>query len=141
MTYEAKIVLDSLAPHGIRLTTFELTYPLIVHNEFLTHRAIGRSDEQQYDQWLEFSRNASSNRAIPSAKLIQQVLDDPYIPLRWARSTNGMIAGEDFTDEEDIEFLLNEWLGARDDAVTRVQRLEAIRGDEKKKLHKQWRNR
>ena len=48
MGYSAKILLDSIGPNGARLTTFELTYPRMVHAELMTHRL--------------FSRNSASSR-------------------------------------------------------------------------------
>lgn len=112
----------------------ELTYPLVVHNEFLTHRGIGRSDEQQFDEWLEFSRNASSNRAIPSSRLIQQVREHPYVPIRWGKSSIGMVPKDEEVD--DPEECKRDWLLARDAAVYYCEKL-----DKSHKLAKQWRNR
>jgi hypothetical protein len=135
MKYSSKIVLDSVSPANVRLITVELTYPLIVHNEFLTHRAIGRSDDHKYDQWLEASRNSSSNRAIPSSRIIEEVMTDPYVPLRWGRATTGMVPGPDLSKEEAAQGL-SYWLWARDQAVSATQAL-----DKKIHLGKQWRNR
>ena len=134
MPVQSKMILDSVSPDGVRLTTMELTYPLIVHNELLTHRSIGKSDSSEYDEWLEFSRNSSSNRAIPSERLIAQVLDDPYFPKNPRYSASGMIPGE-YMNQEDKEKTIQEWLDARIDAVERVRRLQEL------KLAKQWRNR
>jgi thymidylate synthase ThyX len=78
MAYSAKILADSLAPSGKRLTTFELTYPRFVHAEFMTHRAI--------------SRNAASSRAIPVEKMLQKVEEDPAMPLFWGANQKGMQA-------------------------------------------------
>lgn len=38
MSTYAKVIADSISTDGIRLTTMELSYPLIVHAEFMTHR-------------------------------------------------------------------------------------------------------
>lgn len=54
-----------------RLVTFVLTYPRFVHAEVMTHRV--------------FSRNASSSRAIPIAKMLKQVWSDPAMPIHWGR--------------------------------------------------------
>jgi hypothetical protein len=77
----ALIVADSLAATGKRVTTFQLTYPRPIHGELMTHR--------------QFSRNAASSRAIPVAKMIEQVRTDPYIPWHWGANKPGMQAGED----------------------------------------------
>ena len=78
-TVSAKIITDSVSPDGIRLTTMLLRYPRWIHAEFMTHRV--------------FSRNASSSRAIPVSRLIQDVLDDPAVPMFWGKNQKGMQAG------------------------------------------------
>jgi thymidylate synthase ThyX len=102
MTITAKVVCDSISPQGIRLTTMQLRYPKMIHSEFMTHRV--------------FSRNASSSRAIPVERLIQDVMDDPAMPVFWGKNRPGMQAVEEMTIEERRE-AINEWLMARDDAV------------------------
>ena len=81
MTITAKIIADSISPAGARLTTLQLRYPRFIHAEFMTHRM--------------FSRNASSSRAIPVERLIQDVLDDPAMPVFWGKNQPGMQARED----------------------------------------------
>lgn len=41
------------------------------------------------------SRNAASSRAIPVAKLIEDVISDPAIPLFWGKNQKGMQAAEE----------------------------------------------
>jgi thymidylate synthase ThyX len=84
MTITAKIILDSLSPIGRRLTTMQLCYPRFIHAEFMTHRV--------------FSRNASSSRAIPVAKMIEQVRTDPAMPIHWGKNQPGMQANEQLSD-------------------------------------------
>lgn len=73
MSTWAKVLLDSVNPfNGKRLTTLELNYPYIIHGEFMTHCA--------------FARNGASTRAIPTRRLIQKVLDDPFYPARFPKS-------------------------------------------------------
>lgn len=79
-TISAKIIKDSVSSEGIRLTTFLLRYPRCIHSELMTHRV--------------FSRNASSSRAIPVTKLIQDVIDDPFIPIHWGKNQPGMQADQ-----------------------------------------------
>lgn len=81
MTITAKVIADSICPQGNRLTTMQLRYPRFIHAEFMTHRV--------------FSRNASSSRAIPVEKMIQDVLDDPAMPVSWGSNKPGMQAGDD----------------------------------------------
>lgn len=79
---KAEIVCDSLAPSGVRLTTFVLTYPRFIHAEFMTHRV--------------FSRNASSSRAIPVKKQIKEIMNNPAMPIAFAANKAGMQAGDSF---------------------------------------------
>ncbi len=108
MKISAHVICDSVNPKGDRLTTFVLTLPRIVLSEFNTHRM--------------FSRNASSSRAIPVAKMIKQVVEEPFIPIHWGSNKPGMQAGEEL-DSETIEACKITWLEARDAAVDRAQRL------------------
>jgi hypothetical protein len=81
MTIEAKIVEHSVADHGKKLATYQLRYPRFIHAELMTHRV--------------FSRNASSSRAIPVAKMIEQVRTDPAMPIHWGKNQPGMQAREE----------------------------------------------
>lgn len=108
MGYDCKIVADSINGVGCRLTTLEISYPRIVHAEFMTHRVK--------------SRNAGSNRAIPVIKLISAVTDDPFIPLSWGKNQKGMQMGEEFSPEETERFNTL-WLRARNYSVAVAKRL------------------
>jgi hypothetical protein len=81
VTITAKVIADSIADNCPRLTTLQLRYPRFIHSEVMTHRA--------------FSRNASSSRAIPIERLIQDVIDDPAMPIHWGANKPGMQAGEE----------------------------------------------
>lgn len=81
MTISATIIADSISQAGIRLTTFQLRYPRFVHAEFMTHRV--------------FSRNASSSRAIPVERLIEDIRKDPAMPVHWGKNQRGMQAHEE----------------------------------------------
>lgn len=91
MQITAKVIEDSIGPRGDspRLTTLQLTYPRFIHSEFMTHRV--------------FSRNAASSRAIPVAKMIEQVRNDPAMPVHWGKNQPGMQARE----ENDTPVLLD----------------------------------
>ncbi|MNE13561.1 Thymidylate synthase ThyX [compost metagenome] len=83
MTVTAQIIADSISEAGIRITTFELDYPRIVHAELMTHR--------------EFSRNAASSRAIPTKAVLERVMNDPAMPVHFGKNQTGMQdAGEHF---------------------------------------------
>jgi len=87
---EAKIICDSVNPTGQRLTTFQLRYPRFIHAEFMTHR--------------RFSRNASSSRAVPTAKLLEEVRSDALraVPVFWGKNQAGMQAAEELDDVETL---------------------------------------
>jgi thymidylate synthase ThyX len=133
--YAVKIVKDSLAPCGVRFTTWALTYPRFVHAELMTHR--------------EFSRNSASSRAIPSEKLRALVRETPALPIWWGKNQPGMQAREELSDQRgtDIsdgmitetysprEVAQNFWLSARDSMLRTVEALERVG------LHKQIANR
>ena len=88
MTISAKIVADSVSGHGIRLTTMELNYPRFIHSEFMTHRM--------------FSRNAASSRAIPIEKMLEQVQENPAMPIHWGKNQPGMQAREECNNLVDL---------------------------------------
>ena len=83
MAYSARVLLDSVSPAGVRLTTLEVTFPRFVLAEFNTHRVL--------------SRNSASSRAVPTSKLIERVERDPAIPLEWGRNKAGMSASDVLT--------------------------------------------
>lgn len=118
--YDVKIVLDSIA-NGKRLVTFQLTYPRYIHAELMTHRV--------------FSRNASSSRAIPAAKLIENSLKNAVYPIRWGKNQAGMQASmEDLSDNDSIaaKEIWDEMMIACANGVRALSELG---------LHKQWANR
>jgi thymidylate synthase ThyX len=120
VAYNARVLLDSVSPVGVRLTTLEVTFPRFVLAEFNTHRL--------------FSRNSASSRAVPTAKLLERVERDPAIPLEWGRNKSGMSA-TDVLVGEDAEEAKRVWLDARDGAVSQAQRLLELN------VHKQELNR
>lgn len=82
----AAVVADSVSPHGKRITTLQLKYPRFIHSEFMTHRV--------------FSRNSASSRAIPTAKMIEQVQNDPAMPIYWGLNQPGMQATKEHDDPD-----------------------------------------
>lgn len=112
MKIQAKVLLDSLNPfNGKRIITMELTYPRYIHAEFMTHRM--------------FSRNASSSRAIPIARLIDKVRDNPVFPIEWGSNKPGMQAGEPISRMAQTEAEA-EWHRAIIDTLKHAQRLKEI---------------
>lgn len=82
----ATVIKDSISESGKRFTTFELEYPRIIHGEFMTHRTI--------------SKNASSSRAVPIQKAIENVKNNPAFPVHWGKSQNGMQADTELVGED-----------------------------------------
>lgn len=118
---KATIIADSVHhATGTRITTFELVYPRFIHSEFMTHRV--------------FNRNASSSRAIPTSKLIEQVRNEPVMPSHWGKNQKGMQAEEELTpmEIEDAKFI---WDNAASAAAVYAEQLR--RGQ----VHKQIVNR
>jgi hypothetical protein len=66
---------------GKAIVTFCCRYWRAIHSEVMTHR--------------QFSRNASSSRAIPTAKLLETVRTDPAGPIHFGKNQSGMQAHEE----------------------------------------------
>lgn len=120
MTIQAEIIADSISKAGVRLTTFQLRYPRFIHAELMTHRA--------------FSRNASSSRAIPVKKMIEDLLHDPALPVFWGSNKPGMQAGAELTGV-DLEVVKTHWMNGM---ITAIDYVETMVG---RGLHKQIANR
>lgn len=84
------------------LYTFELEYPRFIHSEFMTHRM--------------FSRNASSSRAVPVERTIQNILNDPWMPSDVYKNCKGM-QGKDIVNEDDYDIFCEEWQEAAFKAI------------------------
>lgn len=84
----AKIIADSFANNGKRLTTFELEFPKFLVAEFNTHRAI--------------SRNSASSRAIPVEKMIENIQSNPATPVWWGKNQSGMQSKEELDNVEKL---------------------------------------
>lgn len=111
---KATVLCDSISESGVRLTTFECDYPRIIHSEVMTHRML--------------SRNAASSRAIPAAKMLEQLTARP---VRFGANVSGMqdsgehdglIEGESFEWEDGTPitpcyFADEAWSIAKEDAV------------------------
>jgi len=115
---DAKIALHSIGPNGVELLTWILIYPRFIHAEFMTHR--------------DFSRNASSSRAIPVKKSIEQIERNMAIPLVFRKNKAGMQAGEVLEDQDAAREL---WIEAGNKAVEYAKRMADM------EIHKQYANR
>lgn len=113
----ANIVADSI--YGTkRIVTIEAQYPRFIHGEVMTHRV--------------FSRNAMSSRAIPVAKMIEQVRSNPAMPIHWGANQAGMQAHAELADATEA---IQSWKRAARQAADIAEHLAAIG------LHKQVANR
>lgn len=117
---KATVIADSINPKRVRITTMELEYPRLIHSEFMTHRV--------------FSRNSASSRAIPVAKIIEQVRTNPAMPVHWGKNQAGMQANEELSEESKPE-AITAWLNAAQDAAFNAETMLGIG------LHKQVVNR
>lgn len=107
MSYEVKILADSIGPHGVRLTTFEATFPRFILAEVNTHRML--------------SRNSASSRAIPTEKQIERVKSHPFVP-EFNERVTGMGVGEPLRGAQQRRAMVK-WLDARDRAVEAAEGL------------------
>lgn len=107
----ARVIADSISPHGHRLTTIEATIHRFVLAELNTHR--------------RFSRNSASSRAIPVARTMARVADTPAVPLSWPSERAGMQGGGDLPDDVAARARAG-WLAARDAAVTHAEHLTTL---------------
>jgi len=78
----AAVLKDSISPQGVRLLSFEVQYPRLVLAELNTHGML--------------SKNSASSRAIPFAKMQEQLLGRP---VRFGQANPGMQdKGEDYRE-------------------------------------------
>lgn len=104
--------------NGKVITTLELVYPRFIHSEFMTHRM--------------FSRNASSSRAIPISRIIEEAT---MTPTHWMANGKGMVNNEEVTDPDEIAKYEAYWESARTEAINHAVYLQEFG------LHKQIVNR
>lgn len=77
----AEMICDSISKDGKRIQTFNIKYGLIVHSEHLRHRL--------------FSNSVKSNRAVNVKQIRKEVLEDPYIPVKFGQEQRGMVSSEE----------------------------------------------
>lgn len=138
----ATVVKDSITRAGSRIITLSLVYPRFIHAEAKTHRVLslhGPELEQvdalediSFMNQRELSRNAMSSRAVPVMKMLDQVRDDPAMPIHWGANQPGMQA---HAEVEDIELAKSVWKRAAWQAANLAEEMNALG------LHKQVVNR
>jgi len=116
----AKVVEATASPKGKRITTLELKYPRFIHSELMTHR--------------QFSRNASSSRAIPIENMMDQVERRHAEPIEWGKNQKGMQASTTLDGVQSGK-AGRIWCMASCDALAAVDGLNEL------KVHKQLVNR
>lgn len=92
-----------------RITTLILEYPRLIHSEFKTHRV--------------FSSNASSSRAIPVSKMVEQVRNNPAMPVHWGKNQAGMTSKEELTQPSKIR-VQSLWKESADSAASIAESMQ-----------------
>lgn len=127
--YQCRVLCDSVCPFEQRLTTFLIVFPRVVLAETVTHRL-------NYDLWgdigghlgrtttEDISKNSASSRAIPVKRMLDMIMNDPYVP-RWTANQAGM-QGDYITDPGTCEALDTVWLWLRHQAVTVARELAEL---------------
>lgn len=111
MGYEVKVIADSISEYGERMTTMQVRFPRFILPEFNTHRV--------------FSRNFSSSRAIPVAKMVEQVRNDPAMPIHWGKNQPGMQADVELTGE-DLSRAKARWMLAANMAAEHALNMQEV---------------
>lgn len=106
----AKVVADS-SYNGKRLITLEIELHRFILPEVNTHKAV--------------SRNYQSSRAIPVLRQLQQIIENPAMPVYYGKNQSGMQAGEELTGEE-LELAKKTILLMRDACVEGVKFLHKL---------------
>lgn len=117
---EATIIADSISPDGKRITSVQIKAHRFILAEINTHK--------------QLSRSYRSSRAVPVAKMLKEVRENPAEPVVWLRNVAGMQGGEPMSPEE--EMCAREcWRAGARMAADHAELLS------KMGLHKQWANR
>ena len=90
--FQAKIVEHTVTNQNCEHVTLTCVFPRFILAEVNTHSM--------------FARNSASSRAIPTRKLLKQVIKNPFIPIAWQKEHTGMQGKLYF--ENDVEYDLSE---------------------------------
>jgi hypothetical protein len=96
---------------GSRLITLEIELHRFVLPEFNTHRSP--------------SRNFQSSRAVPVKQMIDQVRNNPALPVHWGKNEPGMVANEEVASWDAFGQGQYQWMGAALEAASRAETLNA----------------
>lgn len=119
MSVSAKVICDSKY-RDTRLITLEVEMHRFILAENNTHKAQ--------------SRNIQSSRAIPILRQLEQIANDPAMPVFYGKDQAGMVAGDEL-EGRDLELVQMIILGMRDACLNGVKQLQKLG------LHKQVSNR
>lgn len=114
------VLADSVCNEGRRLTTLQVCFPRIILAEVNTHRVL--------------SRNYRSSRAVPVAKLIEEVRANPFVPALFLRNKPGMQGGSALSGGLQDQ-AHKTWLSAAAQAADNAEHMAMIG------VHKQFANR
>lgn len=106
----AKVIADSVF-NGTRIITLEVEMHRFILAENNTHK--------------RQSRNVQSSRAIPVLRQLEQISNDPAMPVFYGKNESGMVANEELSPEE-IEDCKRIILWMRDCCVMGVKQLHSI---------------
>lgn len=120
MDSKAVVIADSISLKGARVTTMQLRMHRFILPELNTHRM--------------FSRNTSSSRAIPTHKLLDMVMHETAMPVRWGINGPGM-QDHGILEYEEETYARSLWANAAESAAHYAQRLLELG------VHKQVTNR
>lgn len=120
MSKPSAVVIADSQYRDTRLITLEVEMHRFILAENNTHKAQ--------------SRNIQSSRAIPILRQLEQIVNDPAMPVFYGKNQSGMTAKEELTGQE-LEEAKKVILEMRDACVAGVQKLHALG------LHKQLANR
>lgn len=107
---ECQVIADSIMD-GTRITSVQVKYPRFILPQLNTHRV--------------FSRSTASSRAVPTAKLIEMVRNEPVVPVHWGQNQAGMVAKSEMDDAR-IAAAKTVWMEAADTAANIAQELAEI---------------
>ncbi len=134
-----------------KLSALLCRYPRWIHAEGRTHRleSIGEDLEIAFrtpspmEEDRNLSKNASSSRAIPVKKLIEDIRSDPAVPLFWGKNVAGMQANEELGRVEKTK-AYDVWMFAMESAIAAAEGMCLLGYDDEGKMigaHKQIVNR
>ena len=83
ITSSVKVITASESPDGHRIATIVARYSRFFHSEVMTHK--------------NFSRNASSSRAIPFRTMLKLTRKSMSAPIHWGKNEPGMQASQELT--------------------------------------------